>query len=119
VDLRRFVRDQRPARFAAGELIFGAGEPGDAMYVVTSGRVALDHGGPEPVLVGPGEAFGEMALIDQEPRSATATAVTDTELYEITEALFLLLVQDAPQFALEIMRALSRRLRQANADETD
>jgi CRP/FNR family transcriptional regulator, cyclic AMP receptor protein len=118
VDLRRFVRDQQPARFAPGELIFERGEPGDVMYVA-SGRVALDHGGPEPVLVGPGEAFGEMALIDQAPRSATATAATDTALYEITEALFLLLVQDTPQFALEIMRALSLRLRQANADDTD
>ena len=73
----------------------------------------------EFVTVGGGEfsadhIFGEMALIDNEPRSATAIAVTDVELVAVTEKQFLFLVGQTPYFALKVMRVLAQRLRVTN-----
>ena len=58
--------------------------------------------------------FGEMALIDSEPRSATAMAITDVELVPISEKQFLFLVSQTPYFALKLMRVLAQRLRVTN-----
>jgi CRP-like cAMP-binding protein len=58
--------------------------------------------------------FGEMALIDSEPRSATAVAITDVELVPISEKQFLFLVGQTPYFALKVMRTLAQRLRVTN-----
>ena len=58
--------------------------------------------------------FGEMALIDSEPRSATAVAITDVELVPISEKQFLFLVSQTPYFALRLMRVLAQRLRATN-----
>jgi CRP/FNR family transcriptional regulator, cyclic AMP receptor protein len=60
------------------------------------------------------DIFGEMALIDSEPRSATAVAITDVELVPITEKQFLFLVGQTPYFALKVMRTLAQRLRVTN-----
>jgi CRP-like cAMP-binding protein len=56
-----------------------------------------------------------MSIIDKHPRSADATAVTDTRLYPVSRGLFLVLVQETPHFALEVMKSLTDRLRRANA----
>jgi CRP-like cAMP-binding protein len=56
-----------------------------------------------------------MSIIDKHPRSADAVAVTDVELFPISRGLFLVLVQETPHFALEVMKSLSDRLRRANA----
>jgi len=58
--------------------------------------------------------FGEMALIDDEPRSATAIAATDVELVPVSEKQFLFLVSQTPYFALKVMRVLATRLRETN-----
>jgi CRP-like cAMP-binding protein len=58
--------------------------------------------------------FGEMALIDDEPRSATAVAITDVELVPVSEQQFLFLVSQTPHFALKVMRVLAQRLRLTN-----
>jgi CRP-like cAMP-binding protein len=58
--------------------------------------------------------FGEMALIDDEPRSATALAITDVELVPVSEKQFLFLVSQTPYFALKVMRVLAQRLRVTN-----
>ena len=60
------------------------------------------------------DIFGEMALIDSEPRSATALAVTDVELVAVSEKQFLFLVSQTPYFALKVMRTLAQRLRKSN-----
>ena len=103
-----------PARFAAGEVIFTEGDKGDAMYVVRSGEVAIEHHGYTMETLGGGGIFGEMALIDGSPRSATVRAKTDCEVVSITEKTFLFLVHETPYFAIAVMRALAGRLRHMN-----
>jgi CRP/FNR family cyclic AMP-dependent transcriptional regulator len=98
-----------------GERIFEAGETGDAMYVVIEGEVTLSVRGTAVGTIGPGELFGEMALIDAGARSATATATAATKLARVDERRFAYLVQQTPFFALHVMRVLANRLRSMDA----
>lgn len=101
-------------RYAAGETIFVAEDEGDCMYVVRSGTVEIRYYGAVLDKIGPGGMFGEIAIIDGSTRSATATAVEDCEVVPITRDGFLTLVQRKPTFALDVMRALARRIRGMN-----
>jgi len=114
MELSRYTSHLRTETVGAGDTIVAEGDPGAAMYVVVDGEVDVVYGEGRTVRLGPGESFGEMSLIDKRPRSATVTAVTDVTLAPIDQGTFLVLVQDTPYFALEVMRSLSDRLRQAN-----
>ncbi len=81
------------------------------MYVVQSGEVELKVRGKPVEIVGKDEFFGEMALVDQAPRSATAVAKTDCVVIPISEKHFLFMVEETPFFALMVMRKLTTRLR--------
>jgi CRP/FNR family transcriptional regulator, cyclic AMP receptor protein len=87
---------------------------GSEMFVVLEGEVALTIGQNVVETLGAGEPFGEMALIDQAPRVATATAKTACKLAVIPEKRFLFMVQTAPHFALQIMKVMADRLRTMN-----
>ena len=100
-----------PARFAAGDVIFAKGDKGDTMYVVRNGEVAIEREGRVIETLGDGGIFGEMALIDGSPRSATVRAKTDCEVAPINEKTFLFLVHETPFFAIAVMRTLADRLR--------
>ncbi len=100
--------------FAADEKIFVQEDDGDCMYVVRSGSVGITAGGAVLETVGPNGIFGEMALIDSGPRSASAVAREPTEVAVIDEKAFLYLVQKNPAFALDLMRRLAKRLRRMN-----
>lgn len=97
--------------FNAGTVIFAEGEPGTVMYVVRAGSVALLINGNPIETVPPGGLFGEMALIDDSPRTATARAESDCELMPINRQRFKFMVHEVPEFAIEVMKALSTRLR--------
>jgi CRP/FNR family transcriptional regulator, cyclic AMP receptor protein len=112
-DIFRTVDDME--RFAPGDVIFSAGDTGDCMYVVRDGTVTIQADGMPIEEVGPGGIFGELALIDAAPRSATATATTACELVALNERAFLFHVSQTPFFALNVMRVLSDRLRRASA----
>jgi CRP/FNR family transcriptional regulator, cyclic AMP receptor protein len=100
-----------PARFAAGDVIFAKGDKGDTMYVVRNGEVAIERDGHVMETLSGGGIFGEMALIDGSPRSATVRAKTDCEVAPINEKTFLFLVHETPFFAVAVMRTLADRLR--------
>lgn len=102
-------------RFAPGDVLFTVGETGDCMYVVRDGTVTIHAEGLPIEEVGPGGIFGELALIDSAPRSATAIAATACELVVLNERAFLFHVSQTPFFALNVMRVLSERLRRASA----
>ena len=109
LELFRNSTEARPYR--AGEAIFRVGDVGDNMYVVVEGKVSIAANGKELELLGPGGVFGEIALIDNGPRSADALAVTDCRVVPIDESWFKFLVQQTPFFSLQIMRVMADRLR--------
>ena len=105
---------ENPRQCEAGEIIFREFDMGAEMYVVLEGEVELSIGGNVVETLGPGEPFGEMALIDQSPRVATATAKTPCALAVIPEKRFLFLIQTVPDFGLQIMKVMADRLRKMN-----
>jgi len=114
VKVSLFSVEDNPRVCEAGETIFRQYDMGAEMYVVLEGEVELTIGENVIETVGPGEPFGEMALIDQVPRVATATAKTACKLAVIPEKRFLFMVQATPQFALQIMKVMADRLRTMN-----
>ncbi|MCX7152860.1 MAG: cyclic nucleotide-binding domain-containing protein [Proteobacteria bacterium] len=99
------------AAFAPGQVIFAEGEPGELMYVVHDGEVELHVKGKLVDTLGEGGVLGEMALVDHEPRVATATAKTACKLMPVAEKRFMFMIQQTPHFALQIMRVMAERLR--------
>jgi CRP/FNR family transcriptional regulator, cyclic AMP receptor protein len=100
--------------YRAGETIFREGEPGLEFYVIRAGRVRILSGNRLLETLGENEIFGEMALIDTSPRSATVVAETDVVVAPVTEKQYLFLVRHTPYFALKVMRVLADRLRVQN-----
>src|SRR5262245_24625726 len=98
-------------RYAAGERIFVESDDGSCMYVVRSGRVNITTYGTVLESVGPNGVFGEMAIIDGSPRSATAVACAPTEVASIDRSTFIQLVRKDPDFALQVMRLMAARIR--------
>ena len=101
--------------FRAGETIFSEGERGDTMFAVLDGEVEIRKHGHVLETVAHGGVFGEMALIDDAPRSADAIAKTDCRVVAIGEKRFMTLVQQTPFFALQLMQVLSDRIRRNTA----
>jgi CRP/FNR family cyclic AMP-dependent transcriptional regulator len=110
--IRRGVKFRR---FDAGERIFLEDDPGDCLYVVHMGRVEVLTFGSMLESVGPDGIFGEMALIDEAPRSAAALASEATEVAVLDRDAFLMLIREEPEFALRIMRQLTERIRRMGA----
>jgi len=98
----------------AGSVIFREGDEARELFVIKSGEVRIQIGNRTVADLKADSIFGEMALIDKEPRSATAVAVTDVELVAVSEKQFLFLVSQTPYFALKVMRVLAQRLRATN-----
>jgi CRP/FNR family cyclic AMP-dependent transcriptional regulator len=115
VDFSLLLGRAVPTRyFAKGETVFREGEQGDEFFVVVRGRVEIRSGNRRLETVGPNGIFGEMALIDDSPRSATVVALTDITLAPIQEQQFLFMAEHTPFFALRVMRVLANRLRRQN-----
>lgn len=98
-------------RYRAGDVIFEKGDTAQEMFVVKEGKVAINLDGKVLEEVGPYGIFGEMALVDNSPRSAAAIAITDVALLSIDEDGFQKHVLTTPHFALEVLRITVQRLR--------
>ena len=105
--------------FAAGQEVFKEGDSGDGLYMVREGLVEIsglvEHG--ERLVfgqVGPGDVFGEMAVIEDKPRSACAVAKSETAVYFLPRAEMLALIERSPALALVLLREISQRLREFN-----
>jgi CRP/FNR family transcriptional regulator, cyclic AMP receptor protein len=107
-------RNQVAESFAAHDTIFSKGDPRTVMYVVQDGEVEIRLGDKVLEVVGTDGIFGEMAMVDGQPRSATAIARTDCKLVPIDQNRFQFLVQQTPYFALEVMRVVVERLRRTD-----
>ncbi len=99
----------------AGTVIFEESSTGEEMFGIVSGRIDLHMANGNSFSLGPDDTFGEMAMVDSSPRSATAVAVEDSVVAVIDKRRFLFLVGEAPNFALQVMASLAERLRAAQA----
>ena len=120
-DIEELEKKAATHRFIAGDIVFEEGDPGDSFYLIVSGSVRISrniHPGPgdgEQLLLGvrmPGEIFGEMSLLDWEPRSARASTDEETILLSFNRDQFLSLMRSYPSFFLSLLRLLSGRVRE-------
>ena len=112
--LRLIVQEKK---FAVGQDVFFEGSPGDGVYFVKSGLVEISAGkGERHVLsrLGPGEIFGEMAVIEHRPRSATASAAQDAEVFFLPRGEMLSFLEHSPSLAFALLQQISHRLREFN-----
>ncbi|MBO0716919.1 MAG: cyclic nucleotide-binding domain-containing protein [Rhizobiales bacterium] len=115
VDFRLLAGAGVPVRdFNAGDVIFKQGDPAQELFIIQSGEVEIRLGNRVLETLPQYSIFGEMALIDSAPRSATAIAASDAKLVPVNEKQFLFLISNTPYFALNVMRVMARRLRAAN-----
>ena len=102
-----------------GEVLFDEGENGDRLYIIEEGKIKLGSSsgdGRENLLaiLGPGEMFGELSLFDPGPRSLSASAVSDSVLYELEHSSLVRVIEERPVVAKHLLTALARRLRRTN-----
>ena len=114
-DLAALARVAEVETYSAGQVVFREGDIGDALYVLVRGKVSITSGGEQLAELGRGEAFGEMAVLDETPRSATAAAVEETEVLRIGSEEFYEILHEQVEIAEGVIRVLTRRLRDADA----
>jgi diguanylate cyclase (GGDEF)-like protein len=117
-ELSRIAKAAQLRTFAEGEYLMEIGEPGRSLFVITAGTVQVLHpdraAGFQLARIGPGEFIGEMSLLDDSPRSATARAICDVEALVLDKTDFHALVETKPDVALHLLAVMSRRMRQAD-----
>lgn len=110
-ELRRIADISRTVETPAGTVVTEMGTPGDSFFFIIDGRVSVET----PAGIGdplrPGDFFGEMSLLDGEPRSATVTAMTDLRLLVVDRSHFWRLLNETPDLVRRILMVLSRRVR--------
>lgn len=114
-DLRKIASLSDRVEAHEGETLMQEGDAGASeMFIIEKGMAAVTQGGRNKGTLGPGDVFGEMALLDREPRSATVVATTPMSLHVVGTREFWTLVEDVPQLGRRILQALARRLREAS-----
>ena len=102
-------------RYPRETIIFKEGQTGNFMYMVKVGRVAIAVGANVVEVIGPGGTFGEMAIVDQSPRTARAGALEESELISIDRDTLLAIVKKQPAVAMALLRGIADRLRHMNS----
>jgi CRP-like cAMP-binding protein len=100
-----------------GYVVFREGDKADAMYIVLEGEVEIRVHDKVIDTTGAGGIVGEMALVDNSPRSATCVAKTACKIVPVNERQFNFMVQETPNFAITVMRMMCERLRNRFSDE--
>jgi signal transduction histidine kinase len=118
-ELKKLQEVTQELKFASGQQIFKEGDPGDGMYVLKTGEVqisaVMSHGERHVFSrVLPGDVFGEMAVLDNQPRSATASAQGDTTVYFVPREQLVKMLKDSPDLSLTLIQEISGRLREFN-----
>lgn len=111
-------------RFATGQVIFHHGDPGGLLYIISKGRVKITHSTPDGqeallAIVSTGDFFGELALLDDSPRSATAEAIESTETLTLHREDFMRFITDNPDFSLHVLQTLAKNIRRLNNQLSD
>jgi CRP-like cAMP-binding protein len=101
--------------FGPGQVVVQQGQVGNGLYIVVSGEVRIMAGDDELARLGPGETIGELSVIDQEPRSASAVAASDTVCLALASWDLIPMLEHDPGLAMNLLRELARRLRRIDA----
>jgi len=115
--LKLFQNSKEFNSYEAGEIVFTSGSVALEMYVVKKGEVDIIYNNQVIESLNPGEIFGEMALIDDKPRSATAVAKTECQVVPIDKEKFSFLIQQSSvgsDFAIQVMKVMAERIRKVN-----
>jgi CRP/FNR family cyclic AMP-dependent transcriptional regulator len=116
-DLDQLARQMHERRFPEGAEVTTEGSTGAGFFVIAEGNADVSIGGEHRATLGPGDHFGEVALIDDGVRSASITAATDLLCYGLTPWEFRPFVEDHPQVAWALLETLARRARLQSADD--
>jgi CRP-like cAMP-binding protein len=108
--LEQLARSLEPITFAAGEQVITQGEPGDCFYLIEGGRVEIIHDGHREATLGPGDGFGEIALLSDRPRTASVDVIDGLVGYRLPRDAFLEAVTGSPHSVLAADEMMSRRL---------
>ena len=117
-ELERIARSFRDRTFAAGQEVVTEGRGGVGFFVIEDGEAAVTVHGDERRTMGPGDYFGEVALIDEGPRTATITAKTDLKCWGLTPWDFRPLVETHAEIAWKLLQQFAKRLREVEARST-
>jgi CRP/FNR family transcriptional regulator, cyclic AMP receptor protein len=113
-DLQLVARRAEDVRVPAGKTLISEGETGHEFFVILEGTARVSRQGRKINDIGPGAAFGELALLEKAPRNATITADTDMELVVLGQREFAGLIDEVPGFARKLLTAMAHRLREAD-----
>ena len=117
-ELQTIGKAVKPIEHPAGTVIAREGEPGIGLFVIQDGTAEVTIGGRTKATLGPSDFFGEIALLDGGPRTATVMAKTDVKLLGLTEWVFRGLMQEHPSIAIKTLEAMAGRLRKATKAAT-
>jgi CRP/FNR family transcriptional regulator len=117
-DLETIARIVKELDHPAGSVVAKEGEPGIGLFLILEGTADVSVGGRKKATLGPGDFFGEIALLDGGPRTATVTATSDLRLYGLTEWVFRGVLKEHPAIAVKLLQAMAARLRDATKEVT-
>jgi CRP/FNR family cyclic AMP-dependent transcriptional regulator len=117
-DLQTVARAVKDIKHKAGTVVAREGDPGVGLFIITDGSTDVTVGGKRMAKLGPGDFFGEIALLDGGPRTATVTALTDIKLLGLTEWVFRGLMVEHPGIAVKTLQSMAGRLRTATKEAT-
>ena len=124
VAVQNLIEQMETVRFPRGTTIFDEGEPGDRLYIITSGKIKLARHAPDVrenllTVMGPSDMFGELSIFDPGPRTSSAVCVTEVTAATMNSEMLKQWVADHPSIAQQLLRVLARRLRRTNANLAD
>lgn len=114
-ELDRIALVMNPREVASGDVICSEGEPGREFYLIAGGELTVERGGQTIAKLSTGDYFGELALLDRGPRSATVRALTDGRLYVLHEQSFAAVLNEVPALAQKLLAALARWVREQDS----
>jgi CRP/FNR family transcriptional regulator, cyclic AMP receptor protein len=114
-ELALVARRAEDVKVDSGRILVSEGSTGSEFFVIIEGQSAVSRKGRKLATLGPGDAFGELALLDKAPRNATVTAISPMEIVVLGQREFGGLIDEVPGFARKLLAGMARRLREADA----
>ena len=123
-DIDELARRLVIRRFGPGQVIFHHGDPGGLLYIISRGKVKISHSTPDGqeallAILGAGDFFGELALLDNSPRSATAESIEATETLTLHREDFRRYLSNNPNFAMHVLQTMAKHIRRLNSQLSD